>query len=96
VRVLIANELDLVYTYVGAARGAFWEANPWLGPLLYTWWPIGVKAGSLALLAVGVALAARQAPARQERVRMALRLVATVYAAVLALHLIALTAGSRG
>src|SRR2546426_3777467 len=31
---LIANELDLAYTYVGLSRGAFLEGNLWLGHLL--------------------------------------------------------------
>lgn len=93
---LIANELDLVYTYVGLARGAFVEANPWLGPLLHTWWPIGIKAAALLLLAAGVALASRSAPTRQARVVRALRLAAVVYAGVLTLHLLYLGVHARG
>ncbi len=95
VSLLIANELDLVYTYVGVARGAFSEANPWLGPLLHTWWPIGVKAGALALLAVGIAAAGRTAPSRQARVLRAVRLAAAVYAGVLVLHLVAWSLTAR-
>lgn len=89
----IANELDLVYTYFGLSQGAFLEGNPWLRPLLFTWWPIILKAVSLGGLAVAVVAVLQQTGlARQQRVLRLLRAVTVVYVAVLALHLVNLLA----
>lgn len=94
---LIANELDLAYTYFGLSRGAFLEGNPWMEPFLLTWWPIGVKAVCLAALAVGIVAVLSTGLVRQERVLRALRAATVVYAAVLVLHLYnLLTSLSRG
>jgi len=93
----IANELDLVYTYFGLSQGSFLEGNPWLRPLLLTWWPMIVKAVALGGLAVAVVAVLQAGLIRQERVLRALRAVTAVYAAVLALHLMNLLASlSRG
>ncbi len=94
----IANELDLVYTYFGLSQGSFLEGNPWLRPLLLTWWPIIVKAVSLGGLAIAIVAVLQQTGlARQQRVLRALRAVTVVYVAVLALHVMNLLASlSRG
>src|SRR5205809_7853177 len=85
---LIANELDLAYTYVGLSRGAFLEGNPWLGPLLLTWWPIAIKVICLAGLALRtlVILEAGFPPPR--RVLRALHGATAVYTALLILPLV--------
>lgn len=94
---LIANELDLVYTYFGLSRGVFLEWNPWLRPHLLTWWPIGVKVACLAALAVGIIAVLRAGLAGQQRVLRALRTATGVYAGVLVLHIVyLLTSLSRG
>ncbi len=94
---LIANELDLAYTYFGLSRGAFLEGNPWMEPYLLTWWPIGVKAVCLAGLAVGIIAVLSAGLVRQQRVLRALRAATAVYAAVLVLHVVNLLASlSRG
>lgn len=93
----IANELDLVYTYFGLSQGAFFEWNPWLRPLLLTWWPIIVKAVSLGGLAIAVVAVLQAGLIRQARVLRALRAVTVVYVAVLVLHLMNLLVSvSRG
>ena len=94
---LIANELDLAYTYVGLSRGAFLEGNPWLGPLLLTWWPIIVKVICLAGLALGILVILEAGLPRQRRVLRALRMATAVYTAVLILHIVnLLTSLPRG
>ncbi len=93
---LIANELDLVYTYFGLSRGAFLEWNPWLRPHLLTWWPIGVKVGCLAALAVGIIAIVRAGSSRQQRVLRALRVATAVYATVLVLHVVNLLTSLSG
>ncbi len=94
---LIANELDLAYTYVGLSRGAFLEGNPWLGPLLLTWWPIIVKVICLAGLALGILVILEAGLPRQRRVLRVLRMATTIYTAVVVLHVVYLVASlSRG
>src|SRR5439155_2367228 len=94
---LIANELDLAYTYVGLSRGAFLEGNPWLGPLLLTWWPIAIKVICLAGLALGILVILEAGLPRQRRVLRALRVATAVYTAVLILHIVnLLTSLPRG
>ncbi len=94
---LIANELDLAYTYFGLSRGTFLEGNPWMEPYLLTWWPIGVKAVCLAGLAVGIIAVLSAGLVRQQRVLRALRVATGVYAAVLVLHIVNLLVSlSRG
>lgn len=84
----IANELDLVYTYFGLGQGGFLEGNPWLGPHLFTLYPIVIKALALAALALGVVAVLQVGIARQRRVLLALQTATAVYACVLVLHLI--------
>ena len=94
---LIANELDLAYTYVGLSRGAFLEGNPWMGPLLLTWWPITVKVTALGGLGLGILVILEAGVPRQRRVLSALRMATAVYTAVLVLHVVNLLASlSRG
>jgi len=93
---LIANELDLAYTYFGLSRGAFLEGNPWMEPYLLTWWPIGVKVVCLAALAVGIVAALSAGLVRQQRVLRALRVATGVYAAVLVLHVVNLVVSLSG
>lgn len=94
---LIANELDLAYTYFGLSRGGFLEWNPWLRPHLLTWWPIGVKVGCLAALGVGIFVILSAGLPRQQRVLRAMRVATAVYAGVLVLHVVnLLTSLPRG
>src|SRR3989442_12935738 len=83
---LIANELDLAYTYVGLSRGAFLEGNPWMGPLLLTWWPITVKVICLAGLALGILGILEAGLPRQRRVLRALRMATPADTRALILH----------
>lgn len=85
---VIANELDLVYTYFGLSHGRFLEANPIIRPHLYTWWPIAMKAAGLAGLALAVALVLQMSLPRQRRVLEVLRLVTAVYVVVLVMHVV--------
>lgn len=97
VLLFIANELDLVYTYFGLSRGAFLEGNPWLRPLLLTWWPIVVKLIALGGLALGILVILEAGLPRQLRVLRVLRMATAIYTAVLVLHLVnLLTSLSRG
>ena len=85
---LIANELDLVYTYFGLSRGSFLEWNPWLKPHLLTWYPLTIKAVGLAALALGIVAVLRVGTPRQRRALLVLQTATAVYAGVLVLHLI--------
>ena len=92
----IANELDLAYTYVGLNRGAFLEGNPWLRPMLLTWWPIIVKVVALGGLALGIFVILEAGLPRQRRVLRVLRMATAVYTGVLVLHLVNLLTSPRG
>jgi hypothetical protein len=83
---VLANELDLTFTYVGLATGTFVEANPLMAPLLYTFWPIVMKHIPLAGLAVAIVAVALMRPGLRRRLQQALSLAATVYAGVLLAH----------
>lgn len=85
---VIANELDLVYTYFGLSRGAFAEGNPMWRPLLYTAWPLTLKILALAGLALGIAALARTSLPRQQAVLQTLKLTTAIYAILLALHVV--------
>ena len=77
--------------------GAFLEGNPWLGPLLLTWWPIIVKVICLAGLALGILVILEAGLPRQRRVLRVLRMATTIYTAVVVLHVVYLVASlSRG
>jgi len=92
---LIANELDLAYTYLGLNRGTLLEANPLVAPHLYTWWPLAMKLVPLAGLALGLAVAARADDRRQRRALGAVRFATAVYTAILVMHLLNLLTGLR-
>jgi hypothetical protein len=85
---LVANELDLAFTYLGLSRGTFFEANPLVQPHLYTLWPIVMKLAPLAGLALAVFVVVSHAHHLQSRVLGALRLATAVYAVVLVLHIL--------
>lgn len=85
---VIANELDLAYTYVGLSRGVFQEANPILRPHLYTWWPIALKVIALTGLALGIAAVVRHGFRRQQMVLEAVRITTAVYLVILVIHVV--------
>lgn len=85
---LVANYLDLAFTYMGLSQGTFFEANPLVRPHLYTWWPVLMKAAPLAGLALGVYAVLSHAQHLQPRVLSALRFATAVYTIVLALHVL--------
>ncbi len=85
---LIANELDLVFTYFGLSRGLFLEANPLVRPLLFTLWPVVVKFGGLALLAPCIAAVLRTTLWRQRLVLGMVQIATWVYGIVLLMHLL--------
>jgi len=89
---LLANALDLLFTYVAAERGVE-ELNPMLRPLLLTPWPTIVKAVVLILLAVSLYALARRDGSRLP-VLSILRGAAFVYVALIAFHLLGLLARS--
>lgn len=92
IMLFIANELDLVYTYFGLNNGGFHEANPFLAPHLYSWWPIILKIVPLAGLALGVYVAIRSSQRRQMRVLSFLRIATAIYVVILVMHLVNLVA----
>jgi hypothetical protein len=83
---VLANELDLTFTYVGLATGTFVEANPLMAPLLYTSWPFIMKHIALAGLGLAIVAVALVRPGLRRRLQQALSLAATVYAGVLLAH----------
>jgi hypothetical protein len=85
---LLANALDLLFTYTAAERGID-ELNPLLRPLLLTPWPTIIKAGVLLLLAVGLWTGTRRAGARPP-VLSILRGAAFVYVVLIVFHLVGL------
>lgn len=85
---VVANQLDVIYTYRGLALGLFQEGNPLLQAQVYTWWPIALKILALAALGVGIAAAVRAGWGQQRRLLFALQAVTAVYAAILILHVV--------
>ncbi|MDQ7843254.1 MAG: DUF5658 family protein [Armatimonadota bacterium] len=85
---VIANELDLVFTYLGLSRGTFLEANPLVRPYLYTWWPFIMKLGPLAGLALAIAVVVRRGQRLHPRTLTAVRLAAVIYAGIVLLHIV--------
>ena len=85
---LIANELDLVFTYFGLSQGTFMEANPLVRPHLYTWWPLLMKLAPLAGLALGVYAVLTRGQHLQQRTLGALRLATAIYTIVLVMHVL--------
>ncbi len=88
---VIANLLDLVFTYFGLGRGFFQEANPIAQAHLYTLWPLSMKAGGLTLLALGIYAALRTTRRSRQRRLLAFGAVALtvgVYGIVVVLHVV--------
>jgi len=83
---LVANQLDVVYTYYGLARGYLEEGNPLLRDYMYTWWPVTLKIIALAILGLAIAMALQARWRHHGHLLFALQAVAAVYAAVVALH----------
>jgi hypothetical protein len=85
---LVANELDLVFTYLGLSRGTFLEANPLVAPHLYTLWPLAMKLTALGGLALGIFAAVRANHRRLGYVLEAVRFATAVYAVILVAHVL--------
>ncbi len=88
---VIANMLDLVFTYFGLSHGFFQEANPIAQARLYTMWPMVMKAGGLSLLAVGIYAALRTTRRPRQRQLLALGavlLTVSIYGVVVVLHVV--------
>lgn len=88
---VIANMLDLVFTYFGLSHGFFQEANPFAQARLYTMWPMAMKAGGLSLLAVGIYAALRTTRRPRQRQLLALGavlLTVSIYGVVVVLHVV--------
>ncbi len=95
VALVIANVLDLAFTYFGLSHGFFYEANPLVASYIFTVWPLVVKFGGLALLALGIAAALRTTVRRQQRVLQVIRVTTGVYGVVIVLHVIYLLTVTR-
>ncbi|KRT76183.1 MAG: hypothetical protein XU14_C0060G0001 [Armatimonadetes bacterium CSP1-3] len=85
---VIANALDLLFTYTAAERGID-EANVILRPVLLTPWPPLVKLAALALLAAGLTSIIRARRNPSPALRM-VRLTAWIYLSVVIFHLLGL------
>lgn len=85
---LIANALDLLFTYTAAERG-FEEANAILQPVLLTPWPAILKFYWLGILGIGL-VAAMPVGVSRLRVFFLLRVATYVYVGVILFHLIGL------
>jgi hypothetical protein len=85
---LIANALDLLFTYTAAERGVE-EANAFLQPLLLTPWPAILKFYWLGILAIAL-VAAMPLGITRLRVLLLLRVATYVYVGVVIFHLIGL------
>ena len=85
---LLANALDLLFTYTAVERGVE-EANVLLRPILLTPWPAVAKFTALGLLAGGLLLLVWQG-GRAGRVLAMVRATALVYLLVVGFHLLGL------
>ena len=85
---LLANALDVLFTYTAAERG-FQELNPILKPILLTPWPVMWKLGALTLLAYGLWQLA-ESRQRSLPVLGLLQSATTIYLVVIVLHVFAL------
>lgn len=88
---VIANLLDLVFTYFGLSHGFFHEGNPIVAAQLYTFWPMGIKAGGLALLALGIVAVLRTTRRPRQRQMLAFKVVVAtvgIYGFVIFLHVV--------
>jgi hypothetical protein len=85
---LVANALDLLFTYAAVARG-FQETNRVLQPILHTPWPFILKFSALTLLAIGL-LYVTPTGGRPFRVLRMVRVAAVFYLTILLFHLVGL------
>ncbi len=85
---LLANALDLLFTYTAVERGIE-EWNPLLRPVLLTLWPPALKLAAFVVLAYGVWHLTHR-PGAMRRVAVLMQSTAVMYLAVIALHLIGL------
>ncbi|MGH2395912.1 MAG: DUF5658 family protein [bacterium] len=85
---LLANALDLLFTYTALERG-FEEWNPLLRPILLTIWPATLKLAAFAILAYGLWQLTRR-PGAARRMAVLMQSTAMVYLAVIAIHLVGL------
>ncbi len=85
---LLANALDLLFTYTAVERGIE-EWNPLLRPFLLTPWPALLKFAAFGILAYGLwQLAWRPRSAR--RIGALVQSTAMMYLAVIVIHLVGL------
>ncbi len=89
---LLANALDLLFTYVAVERGIE-ELNPVLRPLLLTPWPTVGKTVAFCLLAVSLWMIVKREGNRLPVLSM-LRGAAVAYLVVIVFHLLGLLANS--
>lgn len=85
---VIANSLDLIFTYFGVSRGIILEANPLVAPHLFTLWPMAMKIFPLAGLALGIYAAVRTGHRRLPYALRAIRLTTAIYTIIIVLHLL--------
>lgn len=85
---LVANALDLLFTYVAVQRGVG-EMNWILQPILLTPWPTVLKFSALGLLGVGL-LYVMPVGRRPFRMLQMVRATAYFYLGVLLFHLVGL------
>lgn len=85
---LVANALDLLFTYVAVQRGVG-EMNWILQPILLTPWPTLLKFSALGLLGAGL-LYIIPAGRRPFRILQMVRVTALLYVGVLLFHLVGL------
>src|SRR3972149_2912486 len=86
---VIANALDLLFTYAAAERGID-EANVTLRPVLLTPWPPLVKLAALTLLAASLTSIIRARGVPSPALRM-VRLTAWIYLGGVIFHLLGLS-----
>jgi hypothetical protein len=86
---LLANALDLLFTYIAAERGID-ELNPVMRPLLLTPWPAVVKLAAFSLLGFGLWQVVRNGR-RPELILVLLQGVTILYLLVIGVHLLGLT-----
>lgn len=85
---LIANALDLLFTYVAMGRGIP-ELNPLLQPIVLTPWPPVLKLATFCFLAYGLWQIVRR-PGSARRILALLQSTAVIYLIVIAIHLVGL------
>lgn len=87
---LIANTLDLLFTYTAVERG-FQEWNPVLRPMLLTPWPAALKLTVLGLLGCALWQTVRRTQSSRSVSSLLLQSVTVVYLIVIAFHIVGLS-----